>query len=120
MKKPSAVRARLARRIEEAFLAQHGMDVTCDPKEIYFPRGYYRTNVHADTYRWTAYCTKSGTRAGPSVDSYDTATSCARFGILIDHMGYGRGYEATADTEAELLRDANSRYSSVQLEEMCR
>lgn len=88
-------RRRLAKRIEEAFLAQHGMAVTVDPERISFPAGFYRTDVRSDTYRWTAFCKRDGLNVGPSVDCYDTATECAKHGITIDRLPHDRGWEAT-------------------------
>jgi len=94
-------RRRLAQRIEEAFLDQQAMEVYCDPDRISFPRGHYRTDVRSDTYRWTAFCTLHGLNTGPSVDSYDTAGISARFGITLDKLPVGRGWEATAKDGAQ-------------------
>lgn len=100
MTKASPVRTRLARRVEHAFLTQHGMQVTCDPAAIEFAKGFYRSSPHADTYRWTARCNVDGLGVGPSVDSYDTATECARLGVTIDYLPHHRGWEATAKQAA--------------------
>lgn len=90
-------RRRLAKRIEEAFLAQHGLVVVVNPERISFPSGFYRTNPHGDFYRWTAFCEFDGTRVGPSVDSYDSATDCGKHGIILDRLPHNRGWEATAN-----------------------
>jgi hypothetical protein len=94
-------RRRVAKRIEEAFQAQHGMAVKVDPERISFPAGFYRTAVHGDFYRWTASCELNGTKVGPSVDCYDTATKCGRHGITLDRLPHNRGWEASCANLSE-------------------
>lgn len=88
-------RRRLAKRIEEAFLSQHDMEVTCNPEKIYFVTGFHRTSPEADAYRWTAPCIQKGLAIGPVVDSYDTATSCIKKGIRIRQTGHFADWEAS-------------------------
>ncbi len=94
MKNASNTRSRLAKRIEEAFLRQEGLEVFCDPHAIDFPRGWYRTSRFADCYRWSAPCKFKGMENGPTVDGFDTATDCAKHGVSMFPSGIG--WEATS------------------------
>lgn len=95
----SVTRRRLAKRIEEAFLSQFDIELTCDPAAISFATGFYRTNTHSDSYRWSAICKLKDMNVGPSVDSYDTATKCGAMGITLDKYRQANTYEATAREE---------------------
>ncbi len=88
-------RRRLAKRIEEAFLSQHGIEATCDPETISFATGFYRTSNQSDMYRWTAPCRLKGLTVGPLLDSYDTATDCAKRGIDIHRLPHWNDWQAS-------------------------
>ncbi len=94
----SRLRIKLAQVIEREMLEQFGLVVIVDPiKGFAIAQGFYRTNTHSDTYRWTAFTTIPGLSVGPMIDSYDTMTDSAKHGIILMKDGRRAStYEATA------------------------
>lgn len=94
----SRLKRKLAKVIEQEMLDQHGLVVSVDPdNDFAIAQGFYRSSHFSSAYRWTGLTIEDGMSIGPVIDSYDTMTDCARYGvILVKDRRNPMHYEATA------------------------
>lgn len=89
-KKPGRTRQRLAVKLKES-LREAGVECDVLAEELRPAEGYYRSNTHADCWRWDGSIhlrIEDGGSVRASVGCWDTMTKCVKNGMwLIDRDG---------------------------------